>query len=109
MRSMRARAIASGCAALTLGAGAAGLFAQDPASAPPAPSPYAGLESRPVKALSAERRAGLLAGTGLGYGLAAELNGHAGPKHVLELAEELALTPEQSVAANESFERMRTA
>jgi hypothetical protein len=48
-----------------------------PALLAQAPSPYAGLESRPVKALPAERRAGLLAGAGLGYAMAAELNGLA--------------------------------
>lgn len=71
-----------------------------------APSPYAGLEARPIKALSAERRDGLLAGAGLGYAMAAELNGHAGPKHVLELAAALALTPEQRAGVQASFDRM---
>jgi hypothetical protein len=73
----------------------------------PSPSPYVGLETRPVKALPEERRAALLAGTGHGYAMAAELNGHAGPKHVLELAAELALTAEQLAAVTSSFERMR--
>ena len=82
--------------------------APPPAAAPaPTVSPYVGLENREVKVLSAERRAGLLAGAGLGYGLAAELNGHAGPKHVLELADELALTAEQRAGAEGSMERMR--
>jgi Spy/CpxP family protein refolding chaperone len=70
------------------------------------PSPYAGLESRPVKALSEQRRAGLLAGAGLGYAMAAELNGHAGPKHVLELAPELELTAEQRAGVQASFDHM---
>ncbi|MGH7859866.1 MAG: hypothetical protein ACREQY_21265, partial [Candidatus Binatia bacterium] len=79
-------------------------------SAPPvSPSPYAGLEARAVKALSPERREGLLAGSGIGYAMAAELNGHAGPKHVLELAEQLALTPEQLATASASFDRMHAA
>jgi hypothetical protein len=76
------------------------------AASAPAPSPYARLESRAVKALSPERREGLLAGSGAGYALAAELNGHPGPKHVLELADALALTPEQRAAATASFDRM---
>lgn len=70
-------------------------------------SPYAGLEGRPVKALSPEREKGLAEGAGLGYALAAELNGHAGPKHVLDLADELALTAEQRTRVAASFERMR--
>jgi hypothetical protein len=72
-------------------------------------SPYAGLESRPVKALSPERRDGLLAGAGLGYAMAAELNGRAGPKHVLELAGELDLDGAQRAAVEASFARMREA
>lgn len=71
-------------------------------------SPYAGEPERRVKALAPEREQGLRAGAGLGLALAAELNGHAGPKHVLELATELALTAEQRPAVEASFERMRT-
>jgi hypothetical protein len=90
-------------------AAAGGLAAHAAAPvAPPAvaPSPYVGLGSRPVKALSEQRRAGLLAGAGLGYAMAAELNGHAGPKHVLELERELELTAEQRAGVQASFDRM---
>jgi len=86
-----------------------------PAVAPPAAaqehahSPYAGLETRPVKALSEERRAGLEKGEGLGYAMAAELNGHAGPKHVLEMADELGLSAEQRNAIEASYEKMHRA
>jgi len=86
-----------------------------PAVAPPASaqehahSPYAGLETRPVKALSPERRAGLEKGEGLGYAMAAELNGHAGPKHVLEMASELGLSAEQKSAIETSYEKMHRA
>lgn len=47
-------------------------------------------------ALSEERVAGLLAGAGLGYARAAELNGWPGPLHVLELGAALELTREQA-------------
>ena len=57
--------------------------------------PYAGLQQRDVRALSPQRRSDLLAGRGAGYALAAELNHYPGPMHVLELADELALTPSQ--------------
>jgi len=70
-------------------------------------SPYAGEQERRVKALSPEREQGLKAGAGLGYAMAAELNGHAGPKHVLELAAELGLTSGQRPAVEASYERMR--
>lgn len=59
------------------------------------PQPYAGLDSRPVKALSPEQLADLRAGRGMGLALPAELNGYPGPTHVLELAGPLGLTPEQ--------------
>jgi len=64
----------------------------------PTPSAYAGLQARPIKALAPDRVAGLLAGRGLSYALAAELNHYPGPAHVLELADALDLTPEQAEA-----------
>lgn len=60
-----------------------------------AQSPYADEQGRQIKALSTERIAGLKAGRGLGYAKAAELNGYPGPKHVLELADELDLDADQ--------------
>ncbi|GMU64188.1 MAG: hypothetical protein AMXMBFR36_04620 [Acidobacteriota bacterium] len=71
-------------------------------------SPYVGDQEQRIKALATEREQGLRAGAGLGLALAAELNGHAGPKHVLELAAELGLTAGQRPAIEASFERMRT-
>ena len=50
------------------------------------PSPYAGQQARQVKALSKAEIEGLLAGRGLGYAKAAELNHYPGPRHVLDLA-----------------------
>ena len=54
-----------------------------------AASPYAGEEGREIKALSAADVDAYLTGQGMGFAKAAELNGYAGPKHVLELAAEL--------------------
>jgi hypothetical protein len=70
-------------------------------------SPYAGQESRAIKALSAEELHGLREGAGLGLGKAAELNGYPGPKHVLELAQELGLSPVQQVEAGSLFVEMQ--
>jgi Spy/CpxP family protein refolding chaperone len=70
------------------------------------PLPYAGLEGREIKALSAEQRAGYLAGEGMGLGLPAELNRHPGPKHVLELADELDLSTEQEAQVRAAFDSM---
>ena len=77
------------------------LFAQ------PATSPYAGEEQREIKALAPQEIAGYRAGAGMGFAKAAELNHYPGPKHVMELAEKLALTPEQNAAVKESYNRMR--
>ncbi len=71
------------------------------------PSPYAGLESRSIKALSPQEMSDLLAGKGMGYALAAELNGYPGPLHVLELAGELELTHEQEEQTRELFQQMQ--
>lgn len=69
--------------------------------------PYAGEETREIKALSAEEVDGLMRGEGMGLAKAAELNGFPGPLHVLELADELELTEEQSLRTREIFDEMR--
>lgn len=71
------------------------------------PQPYAGQHSREIKALSSEQVEGLLAGSGLGFALSAELNGYPGPKHVLELAGELGLSAEQKSRTQDLFEAMQ--
>lgn len=58
-------------------------------------APYAGQQQREIKALSPTELDGLLQGEGLGLAKSAELNGLPGPKHVLELADQLALTDDQ--------------
>lgn len=72
-----------------------------------AQSPYAGLQARPVKALSDQQIADLRAGRGMGLALPAELNGYPGPSHVLELADQLGLTADQQLAVRGLFEAMR--
>ncbi len=69
--------------------------------------PYAGLETRPIKALSAEQIADLKAGRGMGLALAAELNGYPGPLHVLELAKALELSEAQRAKTQSLFEAMK--
>jgi Xaa-Pro aminopeptidase len=71
------------------------------------PSPYVGFETREVKTLSTERQEGLKQGRGLGYALAAELNGLPGPMHVIELAEPLGLDPDQRSRTQGVFNRMQ--
>ena len=73
-----------------------------------AQQPYAGLQSRPVKALSEQQLADLRGGRGMGLALAAELNGYPGPLHVLELADSLRLTPEQRSRMQRLLNEMKT-
>jgi len=68
--------------------------------------PYAGLQTRPIKALSAEQIADLKAGRGMSLALAAELNGYPGPRHILELGEQLGLTDRQRVDVRRLFDQM---
>ncbi|HET6467636.1 MAG TPA: hypothetical protein VFG43_04585 [Geminicoccaceae bacterium] len=70
-------------------------------------SPYAGQETRAVKALSATEIEELQAGRGMGLALAAELNHYPGPAHVLELADELELSPDQRRATEAVFAGMQ--
>ena len=71
-------------------------------------TPYAGQEQRAVKALSEQQIADLRAGRGMGLALAAELNGYPGPLHVLELADQLALSGELRGRMRELFDAMKT-
>lgn len=70
--------------------------------------PYAGMQSRQVKALSEQQIADLRAGRGMGLALAAELNGYPGPSHVVDLADQLGLTAEQRSKVQEMFSAMKT-
>jgi Spy/CpxP family protein refolding chaperone len=66
-------------------------------------SPYAYASDREIKALSPEDVHALRAAEGMGMALAAELNGWPGPRHVLDLADQLELTAEQ----REQIEQVR--
>jgi Spy/CpxP family protein refolding chaperone len=62
-------------------------------------TPYVGQEKRDIKSLSSDDIKQYLAGGGMGYARTAEFNGYPGPMHTLELADKLALTPNQRAAA----------
>lgn len=74
-------------------------------------SSYAGEERRDIKSLSPQEVTALLAGQGAGFAKAAELNGYPGPAHVIELADQLALSSQQRQSTqrlmNEHRERAR--
>ena len=82
-------------------AGAYGAFAHAAQA-----SPYAGQETRAIKALSPQEIESLLGGKGMGFAKSAELNGYPGPAHVLELGDALALTPEQWESTRALFAAM---
>ena len=72
-----------------------------PAPIPASPGPLRGLDSAEVAAL--------MAGDGMGQARAAELNGWPGPKHVLELADSLGLSPDQRAGVEAVRARMLAA
>lgn len=72
-------------------------------------SPYADMDVDDRTSLPADEVARLRAGEGMGMALAAELNGYPGPRHVLELAGHLALSPEQASTLEEVRRRMTEA
>jgi Spy/CpxP family protein refolding chaperone len=73
------------------------------------PTPYAGQQTRPIKALSPDDISALLKGEGMGMAKAAELNDYPGPKHVLDLAMQLKLTESQRQKFQAIFDRMSAA
>src|SRR3954470_17393101 len=77
------------------------------AAAANAQTPYAGMQARPIKALSEQQVADLSAGRGMGLALAAELNGYPGPVHVLELADKLNLSADQRDSVQRLFDSMK--
>jgi hypothetical protein len=92
---------------MTWRAGLAGLAVMAATAQASAQMPYAGMQSRSVKALSDEQTADLRAGRGMGLALAAELNGYPGPSHVLEHADALRLTDEQRSRIRDLFDTMK--
>ncbi len=77
------------------------------ATAANAQTPYAGMQTRSIKALSEQQVADLGAGRGMGLALAAELNGYPGPSHVLELADKLDLSVDQRTDIKALFDSMK--
>ena len=77
------------------------------ATAANAQTPYGGMQTRPIKALSEQQVADLGAGRGMGLALAAELNGYPGPSHVLELADRLELSADQRARIKGLFDSMK--
>ncbi|MEX0601999.1 MAG: hypothetical protein WD295_01575 [Bacteroidota bacterium] len=70
-------------------------------------TPYAGEQTRNIKALSDSDIQSYRTGAGMGLAKAAELNHYPGPLHVLALADELRLTTEQRTHVRRLMENMK--
>jgi Spy/CpxP family protein refolding chaperone len=75
---------------------------------PASPAAYAGQEKREIKALSPEEVESYLAGAGMGFARAAELNHYPGPRHVLDMSAKLGLSGEQRAKVETAFAEMDT-
>jgi len=76
------------------------------AAASAADKPYSGLQTRSIKALSDQEIADDLQGQGMGLSKVAELNHYPGPRHVLDQADDLGLSPTQLAKAREIWQAM---
>lgn len=71
-----------------------------------ATSPYVEQMASPVRGLSAQEVDDLRTGRGMGFARMAELNSYPGPRHVLDLQQELHLSAEQVAAIDAIFGAM---
>ena len=77
--------------------------------ATPTPSAYVSLLDSEIRGLDQDTIEGYLTGKGLGQALPAELNGYPGPRHTIDMAEELELTEEQLTQVQALFDDMQSA
>ena len=68
---------------------------------------YSGEEVRSIKSLSDQEIESLRRGDGMGFAKLAELNHFPGPKHVLDISNELGLSPEQLAETKSLYEEMQ--
>jgi Spy/CpxP family protein refolding chaperone len=87
---------------------AAAFFYATAAWAGEALSPYTGQEKREIKSLSKAEIDGYISGDGMGFAKTAELNRYPGPRHVLDLADQLQLSGEQRKRTQAIFESMKS-
>ena len=82
-----------------------------PSATPAAGTPYADPydPTAAIRSLTAEELAQVERGEGAGFALPAELNGVPGPRHVLDVADELALSGQQVTEVRAVADEMRVA
>lgn len=84
----------------------AGTFARLSAASQISKSPYVERLSSPIRGLSTREVDDLLNGRGAGFARMAELNDYPGPRHVLDLKEQLNLSAKQTQQVQAAFEKM---
>jgi Spy/CpxP family protein refolding chaperone len=85
------------------------IFRSEPTALAQHSSPYVSELDSPVRGLTAQAVDDLLNGRGAGYAMTAELNSYPGPRHVLDLRQELELSPEQVQSVETIFQQMNEA
>jgi Spy/CpxP family protein refolding chaperone len=73
----------------------------------PTLSPYVTQLDSPIRGLSAQEIDDLINGRGAGYARTAELNSYPGPRHILDLQQELSLSPNQVQQIEAVFKQMQ--
>ena len=73
----------------------------------PTSSPYRDLLDSEIRGLADQTIEEYLTGKGMGLALPAELNGYPGPRHLLDLADDLELTSEQTAQIQALFDEMQ--
>ena len=66
-----------------------------------------GMDGGMLGGVSAQEKEALLKGAGLGAGMIAMMNGYPGPKHVLEMGDELGLTAEQRESIGKTYGKVK--
>jgi Spy/CpxP family protein refolding chaperone len=72
-------------------------------------SPYIDQLDNPIRGMTLDEIADLETGAGAGFARAAELNGYPGPRHILDLQDELDMTPDQLEQVESLFDEMNAA
>lgn len=78
--------------------------APQPVSTPVPTSPYVSLLDSPIRGLSPEEIQDLETGAGAGFARAAELNGYPGPRHILDLQDQLGLSADQLAQVQQLYD-----
>ena len=73
----------------------------------PTPAPYADQLQSPIRGLTVAEIDDLRSAHGMGLARPAEINGYPGPRHVLDLADQLALSDEQRTTVQALFTQMQ--